>query len=118
MSDDETVIVIVPRAFGSGKFGTPWDRSGGVPDTGGAGARLCRHASPTPAIPAGNRFEPPFARALSPAEDPVGQRDFVIPNCALNWFRFDGRGGDTEGWHLEAWDDHHHLARVLLESAE
>ncbi|MGB8077027.1 MAG: histidine phosphatase family protein, partial [Gallionella sp.] len=46
------------------------------------------------------------------------QRDFVIPNCALNWFRFDGRGGDTEGWHLEAWDDHHHLARVLLESAE
>jgi probable phosphoglycerate mutase len=40
-------------------------------------------------------------------------RDFVIPNCALNWFRFDG-----QGWHLEAWDDHHHLAKVLLESAE
>lgn len=40
-------------------------------------------------------------------------RDFVIPNCALNWFRF-----DAQGWHLEAWDDHHHLARVLLESAE
>ncbi|MGC2166754.1 MAG: histidine phosphatase family protein [Gallionella sp.] len=40
-------------------------------------------------------------------------RDFVIPNCALNWFRFDG-----QGWHLEAWDDHHHLANVLLESAE
>ena len=40
-------------------------------------------------------------------------RDFVIPNCALNWFRFDGRS-----WHLEVWDDHHHLAKVLLESAE
>jgi probable phosphoglycerate mutase len=40
-------------------------------------------------------------------------RDFVIPNCALNWFRF-----DVQGWHLEAWDDHHHLAKVLLESAE
>ena len=45
-------------------------------------------------------------------------RDFVIPNCALNWFRFDGRGGDAGGWHLEAWDDHHHLAKVLMESAE
>lgn len=40
-------------------------------------------------------------------------RDFVIPNCALNWFRF-----DEQGWHLEAWDDHHHLKKVLLESAE
>ncbi|MDD2721439.1 MAG: histidine phosphatase family protein [Gallionella sp.] len=40
-------------------------------------------------------------------------RDFVIPNCALNWFHFDG-----QGWHLEAWDDHHHLAKVMLESAE
>ncbi len=40
-------------------------------------------------------------------------RDFVIPNCALNWFHFDG-----QGWHLEAWDDHHHLAKVLMESAE
>jgi 2,3-bisphosphoglycerate-dependent phosphoglycerate mutase len=40
-------------------------------------------------------------------------RDFVIPNCALNWFVFDGNG-----WHLEAWDDHHHLTRVLMESAE
>lgn len=34
-------------------------------------------------------------------------RDFTIPNCALNWFRF-----DTQGWHLEAWDDHHHLTKV------
>ena len=40
-------------------------------------------------------------------------RDFVIPNCALNWFGF-----DEKGWHLEAWDDHHHLKKVLLESAE
>ncbi|MGO8753843.1 MAG: histidine phosphatase family protein [Gallionellaceae bacterium] len=40
-------------------------------------------------------------------------RDFAIPNCALNWFRFDG-----QGWHLQAWDDHHHLAKVLMESAE
>jgi 2,3-bisphosphoglycerate-dependent phosphoglycerate mutase len=40
-------------------------------------------------------------------------RDFAIPNCALNWFKF-----DEHGWHLEAWDDHHHLAKVLLESAE
>lgn len=40
-------------------------------------------------------------------------RDFVIPNCALNWFNF-----DDKGWHLEAWDDHHHLKTVLLESAE
>lgn len=40
-------------------------------------------------------------------------RDFDIPNCALNWFRV-----DEQGWHLEAWDDHHHLAQVLKESAE
>lgn len=40
-------------------------------------------------------------------------RDFVIPNCALNWFRI-----DAHGWHLEAWDDHHHLTKVQLESVE
>lgn len=40
-------------------------------------------------------------------------RDFAIPNCALNWFNF-----DEHGWHLEAWDDHHHLATVLKESAD
>lgn len=40
-------------------------------------------------------------------------RDFAIPNCALNWFNF-----DEHGWHLEAWDDHHHLTKVLMESAE
>ena len=40
-------------------------------------------------------------------------RDFVIPNCALNWFSF-----DAQGWHLEAWDDHHHLSKVLMESVE
>ena len=40
-------------------------------------------------------------------------RDFSVPNCALNWFRF-----DAHGWHLEAWDDHHHLRKVIKESAE
>ena len=43
-------------------------------------------------------------------------RDFNIPNCALNWFRFDGHG--SNGWHLEAWDDHHYLAHVIKVSAE
>lgn len=40
-------------------------------------------------------------------------RDFTIPNCALNWFRF-----DSHGWHVEVWDDHHYLAQVLKDSAE
>lgn len=40
-------------------------------------------------------------------------RDFVIPNCALNWFHF-----DSQGWHLEAWADRHHLHEVLTESPE
>ena len=40
-------------------------------------------------------------------------RDFKIPNCALNWFRFDG-----QGWHLEAWGDRHHLHEVLMEPPE
>jgi probable phosphoglycerate mutase len=40
-------------------------------------------------------------------------RDFVIPNCALNWFRF-----DSQGWHLEAWGDRHHLHEVLMEPPE
>jgi 2,3-bisphosphoglycerate-dependent phosphoglycerate mutase len=40
-------------------------------------------------------------------------RDFAIPNCALNWFSF-----DAHGWHLESWDDHHHLTKVLKESAD
>jgi len=40
-------------------------------------------------------------------------RDFVIPNCALNWFSF-----GEYGCHLQARDDHHHLAKVMLESAE
>lgn len=44
-------------------------------------------------------------------------RDFIIPNCALNWFRIDG-SASAGGWHLEAWDDHHYLAKVLKESAE
>ena len=40
-------------------------------------------------------------------------RDFIIPNCALNWFHFDGRG-----WHLESWADRHYLHDVLTESPE
>ncbi|MDP2266137.1 MAG: histidine phosphatase family protein [Thiobacillus sp.] len=40
-------------------------------------------------------------------------RDFVIPNCALNWFHFDGHG-----WHLESWADRHYLHDVLTESPE
>lgn len=40
-------------------------------------------------------------------------RDFVIPNCALNWFHFDGHG-----WHLDAWADRHYLHEVLTESPE
>ncbi len=40
-------------------------------------------------------------------------RDFKIPNCGLNWFRFDG-----QGWHLEAWADRHHLRDVLTEPPE
>jgi probable phosphoglycerate mutase len=41
------------------------------------------------------------------------QRDFVIPNCALNWFHY-----DEQGWHLEKWADRHHLAQVLVEAPE
>jgi 2,3-bisphosphoglycerate-dependent phosphoglycerate mutase len=40
-------------------------------------------------------------------------RDFVIPNCALNWFHF-----DAHGCHLERWADRHHLAHVLVETPE
>lgn len=40
-------------------------------------------------------------------------RDFVIPNCALNWFHFDG-----QGWHLESWADRHYLHDVLTEAPE
>lgn len=45
-------------------------------------------------------------------------RDFIIPNCALNWFRFDNHGPGGRGWHLEAWDDHHHLKQVIKDSVE
>lgn len=44
-------------------------------------------------------------------------RDFAIPNCALNWFRFDDHHGESK-WHLEAWDDRRHLAGPLIESVE
>jgi probable phosphoglycerate mutase len=45
-------------------------------------------------------------------------RDFNIPNCALNWFRIDHQSEGEHGWHLEAWDDHHYLAKVIKESVE
>ncbi len=40
-------------------------------------------------------------------------RDFLIPNCALNWFHVDG-----QGLHLEKWADRHHLTQVLTETPE
>jgi len=40
-------------------------------------------------------------------------RDFVIPNCALNWFCV-----DTRGLHLEVWADRHHLEHVLTNTPE
>jgi 2,3-bisphosphoglycerate-dependent phosphoglycerate mutase len=40
-------------------------------------------------------------------------RDFVVPNCGLNWFHFDG-----QGWHLEKWGDRHYLLEVLAEPPE
>lgn len=44
-------------------------------------------------------------------------RDFAIPNCALNWFRFENRG-DAQEWYLESWDDQRDQAGALHESAE
>jgi len=41
------------------------------------------------------------------------ERDFNIPNCALNWFHHNGFK-----WHLDAWDDHHYLSRVIMDSVE
>lgn len=40
-------------------------------------------------------------------------RDFVIPNCALNWFVY-----DEHGLHLVKWADRHHLEHVLVETPE
>lgn len=40
-------------------------------------------------------------------------RDFEIPNCALNWFTFDGHA-----WRLDAWADRHYLSTVLTEAPE
>lgn len=41
------------------------------------------------------------------------ERDFHIPNSALNWLHHDG-----QGWHLDHWDDHHHAAHVIMDSVE
>jgi len=45
-------------------------------------------------------------------------RDFSVPNCALNWFRIESHENGENDWHLEAWDDHHYLANVLMDSIE
>lgn len=41
------------------------------------------------------------------------KRDFDIPNSALNWFHHDGNR-----WHLDHWDDHHHVRHVIMDSVE
>lgn len=41
------------------------------------------------------------------------ERDFSIPNSALNWFHHDGHQ-----WHLDHWDDHHHVKHVIMDSAD
>lgn len=41
------------------------------------------------------------------------ERDFSIPNSALNWFHHDGHQ-----WYLDHWDDHHHVKHVILDSAD
>ena len=41
------------------------------------------------------------------------ERDFVIPNCALNWFHHDGTD-----WHLDTWNDHLHLGSAVMDSVE
>lgn len=41
------------------------------------------------------------------------ERDFDIPNSALNWFHHDGNR-----WHLDQWDDHHHAKHVIMNSVE
>lgn len=41
------------------------------------------------------------------------ERDFHIPNSALNWLHHDGTG-----WILDHWDDHHHAKNVLMDPVE
>lgn len=41
------------------------------------------------------------------------ERDFAIPNSALNWFHHDGNR-----WHLDQWDDHHHVKDVMMNPVE
>lgn len=41
------------------------------------------------------------------------ERDFDIPNSALNWFHHDGNR-----WYLDHWDDHHHAKHVIMGSVE
>ena len=41
------------------------------------------------------------------------ERNFSIPNSALNWFHHDGHR-----WYLDHWDDHHHVKHVILDSVD
>lgn len=46
-------------------------------------------------------------------------RDFVVPNCALNWLTIElGRGSSAivADWRIEAWADRRHLVATLDES--
>ena len=58
MSAGETVIVISPWAFGSGKFGTPWERMQAVYLTPAAPVPTCVDIlAPNPPTPGGNTLE-------------------------------------------------------------
>ena len=73
---------------------------------------VCHHPGETlAAVTHGGVLDILFRKATGrPLSAP---RDFKIPNCGLNWFRFDG-----QGWHLESWGDRHHLESVLTETPE
>jgi probable phosphoglycerate mutase len=73
---------------------------------------LRHHAGQTlAAVTHGGVLDVLYRRATDrPLETP---RDFAIPNCSLNWFRF-----DAHGWHLESWGDRHYLQQVLTQPPE
>ncbi len=52
-------------------------------------------------------------RRLATGQPLHTERNFHIPNSALNWFHFDGNK-----WHLDQWDDHHHVKDVIKDSVE
>ena len=109
MSDGETVMVSVPWASGSGKFGTPWERMQAVYlTTGGPVPTWVDMLAPNPPIPGGNNlellpaalfegvvprlatdgdFEPPPQPAASsptPRENREPQRDPAAPSSVLD----------------------------------